>query len=241
MDRLEEMIAGTDPPEGVTVEYTRNRRIVISLRRRNGRVHFRVHEIFRGAPINVLEAIVRTYFTRTWRDTRRRLGKVVRAFINANENRIEELATFAQRRPSLHGHRGEVYDLKAIFDELNAEFFGGGQQATLTWSKDINRRKLGTWRAAPGADGGVIRINRLFDDPSVPSYYIRQLVLHEMLHGVYLNERRDGRIIRHTMSFKEFERASPMYKQAKQWEKDHLSALYRKRVKQEKQKSRGRS
>jgi len=241
MDRLEEMIAQTRPDGEVAVEYTRNRRIVISLRRRNGQIAFRVHEIFRAAPRDVLEAIVRTYFTRTHRATRRRLGQVVRTFINANENRIEELATSARRRPSLYGHRGEVYDLKAIFDELNAELFDGRLRAVLTWSKEINRRKLGTWRAVPGIEGGVIRINRLFDDLFVPGYYIRQLVLHEMLHGVFPGEKRNGRIMRHTRAFREFERSSPMYEPARQWERDHLNALYRKRMRQEKQKNRSGS
>ncbi|NOZ21002.1 MAG: SprT family zinc-dependent metalloprotease [Planctomycetes bacterium] len=241
MDRLEEMIARTQPPGGVRVEYTRNRRVVISLRKRNEQIEFRVHEIFRCAPREVLEAIARTYFTRTRRDTRRRLNQTVRAYINANEGRIEEMATSARRRPLLYGYRGDVYDLRAIFDELNAEFFGGRLRATLTWSKQINRRKLGTWRGIPGQDGGVIRINRVFDDPSVPRFYIRQLVLHEMLHGVFSNERRNGRIIRHTRAFREFERSSPMYEAAKQWEENHLNTLYQKRIKQQRQRSRMRS
>jgi len=227
---LEQVIAATAPAEHVAVDYTRNRRTVLSLRQRGGRWAFRAHEIFRSAPADVLRAVARLYFTRTRRDTRRRLSQLIQSFIAENETRIEALATGRPRRPALYGHRGKVYNLKEIFDELNAQFFNGTQKALLTWSRTINRRKLGTWRLLPDGDEAVIRINRLLDDSSVPSYVIRQLVLHEMLHGVFRSEKHGHRTVRHTKAFREFERRSPMYEQARQWERENLHALYRKRT-----------
>lgn len=232
MSNLDSLISEAAPSERVQVQYTRNRRIVLSLRRRNGACTFRAHEIFRDAPEEVLRAVVRSYFTLTRRDTRRRLGKIIRTYINRCESRIEESATSKPRKLAVYGHRGRHYDLLEVFDGLNAEFFGGRVKARLTWSREINRRKLGTWRPIPGSDIGLIRINRLFDDPAVPLYYVRQLVLHEMLHGVFENRNAGARTIRHTREFRAFERRSPMYEKAKQWEKENLAALYRKRTKE---------
>lgn len=123
------------------------------------------------------------------------------------------------------------YDLSAIYQRLNADYFADRVQAEIIWFGDASRsvstrRLLGAYHLKKK----VIKIHRLLDHPDFPPYFISFVVYHEMLHSLFppLQERNGKRKIHHA-AFKEQERRFSEYALAKEWEKQNFKLFFKKR------------
>ena len=84
---------------------------------------------------------------------------------------------------------GRVYDLDALFDRLNAEYFGAAlPKPGLGWSPQASKTRLGHYDVAHDA----IVISRVFDRPYVPSLAVEYVLYHEMLHIKHPAQVRSG-------------------------------------------------
>ncbi|MBI2875813.1 MAG: hypothetical protein HYY20_02905 [Candidatus Tectomicrobia bacterium] len=110
--------------------------------------------------------------------------------------------------------RGRHYDLKALFEKINAERFQGKLDPPgLTWSRTFTFRKFGHYH--PTRD--LVMISLTLDDPGVPPFVIEFVLYHELLHKK-LGIRREGSIRRaHTEEFRREERRFPHYQDAEAW------------------------
>src|SRR2546425_627577 len=97
---------------------TENRSVLLSFRRRAGKVELRLHRMFLHAPAAVVRALGRGL-----RRTNRTANGAVRRFMNENLYRVRR-GTTRVLPPRLTA--GRVHDLQKVFDRLNARFFGGG-------------------------------------------------------------------------------------------------------------------
>jgi hypothetical protein len=129
-------------------------------------------------------------------------------------------------RPRKIVTKGQHYDLQAIFNAINVEYFEGKLNLPITWSGNPNqaaryRRRLGSYNVRTGK----IKIHRLLDHPNFPSYFISFVVYHEMLHHLVPPLKARGRRLIHHRGFKEKERAFKEYALARKWEKENLNLI----------------
>ncbi len=127
-------------------------------------------------------------------------------------------------------HEGRYFDLKAIFDKINARYFSNRlRRYTITWGR---KRKLrpkeyfvfGTIQE----DDRLIRIHPLLDAPFVPAWFLEYVIFHEMLHSVVPDELDpSGRRRVHTEAFNLREREFRFYKRARLWEEENLARFLR--------------
>ena len=128
-------------------------------------------------------------------------------------------------------HEGRFFDLKAIFDKLNARYFGNSlRKYSITWGR---KRKLppreyfvfGTIQE----EDRIIRIHPLLDAQFVPQWFLEYVIYHEMLHSVVpdIYDRKRRRRIVHTEEFTKRERRFPYYSRARSWEADNLARFLR--------------
>ncbi len=104
-----------------------------------------------------------------------------------------------------------MYDLDELFDDLNAQFFGGLlAKPQLSWSPGKSRNTLGHFDPAHNA----IIISRVFDHPKIPRFLVEYIVYHEMLHLKFPVEYNRSRRRVHTKDFQRNERAFPRYTEA---------------------------
>jgi len=125
---------------------------------------------------------------------------------------------------------GEYFDLKTLFDKLNAEYFRNALRGyTITWGR---RRKhppkeyfvFGTIQE----EDKMIRIHPLLDAPFVPTWFLEYVVYHEMLHAVVPEEIDEyGRRRVHTREFYRRERQFHCYYRARRWEDENLDRFLR--------------
>ena len=128
---------------------------------------------------------------------------------------------------------GEYFDLKTLFDKLNAEYFANALRGyTITWGR---KRKYpwGRKRRHPPKEYFVfgtiqeedkmIRIHPQLDAPFVPTWFLEYVIYHEMLHAVVPEEIDDyGRRRVHTPEFYRRERQFHCYHRARRWEDENL-------------------
>lgn len=127
-------------------------------------------------------------------------------------------------------HEGRFFDLKAIFDKVNARFFGNSLKGyTITWGR---RRRLAPRRyfvfGTIHEEERVIRIHPRLDASFVPLWFLEYVVYHEMLHAIVPEETGPtGRRRIHTKEFFRREQAYPLYKRARRWETENLCRFLR--------------
>jgi hypothetical protein len=215
-DALASMLA-----EGVRLVVHDNRSTMVSYRRGDRFVLYRVHHMFLDAPAEVVRALAE--FASPGRGVaarRRAAGDRIDAFVRAHRARI------AAPRPVRVQPRGQIHDLQAIFDRLNAAHFGGVIEARISWGAVHGTRRRRTIKTGVYVqDSRLIRIHRALDRPEVPELYVAMVVFHEMLHQAVPAYEQDGRRVVHGSEFRRRERAYPDYERARAWEEAHLHLL----------------
>jgi len=123
---------------------------------------------------------------------------------------------------------GKYFDLRAIFDEINAKHFRGRLRGyKVVWGRRRKRRPkeyfiFGTIQE----EDRIIRINPRLDQPFVPLWFLRYILYHEMLHAFVPDEiGPDGRRREHTAELNRRERAYPLYYRALRWVGGELPEL----------------
>lgn len=122
--------------------------------------------------------------------------------------------------------RGQIYDLRELFDTLNARYFGGRLRSAVRWGGHASTTSYQTEKM--GLDGkpfSLITIAGVYDHPKVPRYAIEGVMFHEMIHVELPVLRRNGRRVIHGREFKQREQSSPYLAQWRAWERTHLRRL----------------
>ena len=125
---------------------------------------------------------------------------------------------------------GRYFDLRPIFDKLNARHFGNRLRGyKVMWGRKRRQRPreyfiFGTIQE----EDRVIRINPWLDQRFVPAWFLEYVLYHEMLHAVVPDiPLRGGRRCVHTDEFNRREREFRFYKRARRWEDENLGRLLR--------------
>src|ERR1700747_2500104 len=113
-----------------------------------------------------------------------------------------------KRLPVLRRHQvsteGEYFDLKTLFDKLNAEYFCNalkGYTITCARRRSHPPKEYCVFGTIQEEDK-MIRIHPLLDATFVPTWFLEYVVYHEMLHAVVPEEvDRGGRRRIHTPEF----------------------------------------
>lgn len=212
----------------VEVEYGRARTTPVQVRWQGAlrtRVHVRLHEMFRAAPEEIVAALAA--WIRVGKRARRRSELLDRWL----EHGLQQLPPKKPRRVRLRS-RGRWHDLQEIAEglvgrELAGEFVGERSVPEITWGRrGRSRRSLQLGSFDP--EIRLVRVHPVLDREDVPSWYVRAVVFHELLHAALPSPRgAAGRCVHHGPEFRRRERAYADHRRAVQWEKRNLSRLIR--------------
>ncbi len=209
--------------EPVEVELTDNAWTMVSYRRVQGRLRFRLHHMFARAH----EPVMRALAGFTGRN-RRAHGRAIDEYVRQNRELIRPVAP---RPQAPLAPRGRVHDLAEIYFALNARWFASSVHARIGWGRrSPGGRRRSIKMGVYFHDQKVIRIHPALDDARVPRYFVEMVVFHEMLHQLHPPAvDAAGRRIVHGAEFRAAERRHPGYERARAWEKAHLHLLLRQR------------
>lgn len=122
--------------------------------------------------------------------------------------------------------QGRVFNLRAIFDKLNAVYFRNRLRAySIVWG----RRRKGRPRdqivfGTIQEEDRMIRIHPLLDRRFIPTWFVEYVIYHEMCHAVVrdLYDSSGRRIVHHEKFFAR-ERQFRWFRRAKNWEQENLA------------------
>jgi len=211
-DSLEKM---TGRP--VSLRITDNATSLLSIRTRQDLVNVRIHWMFLKAGDDIIREI--SGFIKK----RKGCTPLIRKFIHENRSCIK-LRDSSSCSPVIIRTQGRFHDLGEMFATLNNAYFGGRVSASISWGKRnprrvVRKRILGSY----SGHTNMIRINPVLDRKTVPGFFIRYIIYHEMLHSIVKEERKNGRRLLHSPAFRERERLFGEYEKAVAWEKKHFT------------------
>lgn len=198
-----------------------------TIRVRDGRVYVRIADMCRDMPADAHRALAYILVAKLLRKrVPASADQVYSAYIDTPEMRDR-----SNERKRSHGrkvvttHRGEVYDLDEIFENLNFWYFGGElAKPVLTWSTKKTYRIL----AHHDATHETIVVSKSLDARDVPRFVIEYIVFHEMLHIKHPTVHHNGRRYNHTPVFREDERKFPHFQAAEDWIERSVRKLKRR-------------
>lgn len=196
-----------------------NRKNLVLHEKKGGVLHVRLHHMFLSAPPSVLDNLV-AYIVRD------ESALVVDQYIARNIAKLKK-----RSRGELHP-QGSVYDLKAICNELNTDFFSGELRVSITWGRRSSPRTKPRKAIRLGGydpHNKLIKLNPVLDKPWVPRYFVAYVVYHEMLHHIFPFKEDAPRRVLHSKAFNARESLFPRYGQALKWEEKNIRRLLRSR------------
>ena len=203
------------PPQ-FQVEFYPYSSLTLTIRRREEVAYVRFSDLLERAPLEVLEGAAALLLSRVYR--RRAPRALVQSYFHyarshRTRGRIERMRSHRVRR--VHTlPQGRHYDLAAMFDRLNVDYFAGAlRRPHIGWSTRAWRRQFGSYD--PGPD--QIVLNRRMDRPEVPSFVVEYVLYHEMLHVKHPTRRSGCTLLSHSPEFRGEEKRFTRFAQARKF------------------------
>jgi hypothetical protein len=219
---LEHRIRAHVERAAVIVALTDNRYTMISVRRipRERRYEVRLHIMFADADPVITRALAK-YIV----DNDRAASRILGRFIDGNNDHVRGRS---RRSPNqVVVTQGDVHDLREIYEQVNADYFGGKIEAAITWGPrtTATKRRSSIKMGSYALEDRLIRIHRSLDRTFVPRFFVEWIVFHEMLHQVHGVAVKNGRREFHSEAFMSDEKQFLHYGDAKRFERMHLEQL----------------
>jgi predicted metal-dependent hydrolase len=203
-------------PPPISIEFFPFANLNNTIRLRQGELLVRLSDLLEGAPVSVLRAIAHILLAKMYRrPVDRAEAARYRRYVHSHEIRSKaHLVRQVRGRKRIASAKGRVYDLDAIFEDLNLRFFGGMQaRPRMSWSRSRARNLLGHYDPAHNA----IVVSRIFDHPAVPRYAVEYIIYHEMLHLRHPVKLNGSRRCVHTPEFHAEEKLFPQLEAARRF------------------------
>jgi predicted metal-dependent hydrolase len=216
MRRIFTRIGCAGRPPHFRVEFYPYSTLVLTIRRDEELVRVRFSDLLRRAPQQVLEGAAALILGRLYRckGPRALVDKYleyarsdrVRSRINRmRSRRVRRVPTVAQ---------GRHYDLAALFEQLNHQYFAGQlQQPHIGWSTHTWRRQFGSYDPGPNQ----IVLNRRMDRPGIPQFVVEYVLFHEMLHVKHPTRRSGCSLLSHSPEFRAEEKRFAQFASARKF------------------------
>jgi len=191
-------------PPHFQVEFYPYSSLTLTIRRRDEAVYVRLSDLLQRAPMQVLEGAAALLLARVYR--RRAPRTLVQAYLRyarsqRTRGRIVRMRS-RRVRPVSTLPQGRHFDLHALFDRLNQEYFAGAlARPRIGWSKRSWRRQFGCYDPGPNQ----IVLNCRMDWPGVPQFVVEYVLFHEMLHVKHPTRRSGCTLVSHSREFREEE------------------------------------
>jgi hypothetical protein len=125
---------------------------------------------------------------------------------------------------------GTVYDLREVFDSVNASRFGGNLRALVRWGDASSKTSYHMAKTdAAGTRFHLITIAGIYNHPQVPRFAIEAIMHHEMLHIAIPPYRKNGRMVIHGREFRETEERFTHFREWRTWERERLPFIMKRR------------
>lgn len=202
------------PVPRVTVRFRKYANANSRIRLQDGHLSVDISDLLQAAPAPIQEALASILLAKLFRKAPDRgvLARYRRYLNRPDVRRTLHLVKQERGRKALRDPQGSVYNLCAVFEDLNLRYFNGLMaRPQLGWSLKPSRTTLGHYDPSHH----VIVLSSLLDSENAPDLLVKFVMFHEMLHLRYPTENRGIRRCVHTREFKHAEQEFDGYRAAK--------------------------
>ncbi len=214
----------------VRVSYGRSRTVPVHAQglKIGGRpgLKIRLHRMFSGAPLEIRDDLAR------WLRVGKRARKACDRLDKWIQATVADLPPKTLRTPTPKP-AGLAHDLTTLahtlWDTVFTDDFEERPRPTLSWgrrrrSSSRHSLRLGSYDPELNA----VRLHPVLDQAGVPEWFVRYVLMHEILHSALPPRKGSGsRWIHHGPLFRARERAYPDHGRALEWEAQNLPRLIR--------------
>ena len=199
------------------VVWTQNSRLMISFKKKEGVPVLRLHESFQTADENLKNDLA--YYLS---HPRAKVPASVNEFVKSiPENSLQVKPTYKLKT------RGENYNLRKIYNKMNAKYFEGKLNGKITWGRKVFSGKASILFGSYSPSQNLTRIHPLLDTELVPLFFLESVIHHEMVHEYIHMFESENKSRTHSPRFYELERKFSHHLLAVAWQKRHLTKLLR--------------
>ena len=216
MRRMFTRIGCEGRPPHFEVEFYPYSSLTLTIRSREETTHVRFSDLLQRAPREVLEGAAALLLARVYR--RRAPRSLVEAYLryarsDRTRGRIQRMRSRRVLRVPT-APQGNHYNLGALFDRLNHEYFAGElRRPHIGWSTRSWRRQFGCYDPGPNQ----IVLNRRMDRPEIPQFVVEYVLFHEMLHVKHPTRRSGCTLVSHSREFRGAEKCFPQFAVARKY------------------------
>ncbi len=171
----------TLPMPRIEVRFQRFTSVSSRIRFAEGVLRVQISDVLAEAPAPVQESLAYILLSKLFRQqVPEKMRNHYRQYLRRPEVERAIDATRRERGSKrLADAEGAHRNLERVFDEVNAEYFGGSiPRPTLAWSRTPSRTILGHYDAAHH----TIVLSKWLDRETVPDFVVEYVMFHEMLH-----------------------------------------------------------
>jgi len=228
-DAFQSLIHKTPMPQ-IDVGFYPYTGLTSKIRMRGGRISVRLSDILKDAPSEVIFALACILIAKLYRRKIPPEQSDIYRDYSLRQSVREAIDTVKRERgyKLLTSPQGRIYDLGAMFDDLNRRYFNGEiKRPALSWSRQNSRRILGHQDHIHEA----IVLSRTLDDAKTPPFVVEYVLYHVMLHIKHPTRLVNDRKVMHGKEFRADERKFAGFAEAKKWLEDHAPPVRRRRRK----------
>lgn len=212
-----------DLNKSVKLKINNNRSTMLSVKWGAECTKVSMHRFFLDAPSNVMDELA--CYIKKEHST---MTPSVKSFIEESVQRMDYTHILKKDKLEVVGKH---YNLQALMDRVNEEYFQGVYDLHITWFQGRRRSVRSQFTfGLYHAPLKLVKINRLLDRADIPEFILSFVIYHEMLHHVvpsYCDEKGIRKI--HNKEFKSMEKQFREYDRAKLWIEENRERLFRMR------------
>ncbi|MBL6719848.1 MAG: hypothetical protein ISQ08_00390 [Planctomycetes bacterium] len=221
-------VLGTALGTTLEVRLGRSRTQPVQTERQGSRWRVRLHEAFAEAEESALTALA------GWLRSGQRARRASRELDAWLQERVWSQPAPRVRRERPGSPAGRCHDLEELAEDLWHGFLAGGlegeRRPRLEWgprrrSRSRGGLRLGSWDPITNR----VRLHAVLDSDEVPAWFIRAVLVHELLHALHPPVRdARGHWRPHHARFRAAERAWPDHDRAREYERLHIAGWVRR-------------
>ena len=199
--------------DSVSADFQEFKEFKVKWRRSCGWAEFEASDYLKDAPLDVLEGLADTIFSRiSRRDENKQHSDVMLEWMTSEEFVKNKQPIYLSRSRNLsRTHVGEHIDLSESYNRIiDLGLVSRDNDLVISWTKQPNVKRIGYCSVLMK----VIAISSVFDTLSIPKFVSDYVLYHELIH---LDRGFDPFNQRHDTGFHALENLYPKRKEAEDW------------------------
>ena len=201
----------------INIKNTRNR--LIRVRKNIFTTNINIHPIFLKADKNIIHDIINFILQRNTQKIKESKKNLSKFFNDNYTSKTTRINNNYEYKNILSMFDEIILNLKQIYKNIDFN------KLKITWGKNYKKHRVSIRFGSFDKKNILIRIHPCLDKKTIPDYFIRSIIYHEISHFIIQAINKDS--MPHSKEFKNvLKQIDPEYKISRKWEKENKRMFF---------------